>query len=173
MNTTKGHVEEETKDLSAWTVRVEVGQALGMRDSLSKRAVENSADILLANADMVFGMDHLRSALYHAERAISEGTNSSDSLVMETMLYASGERQLSAAIKKMSVGNDTTEIVIAVLRGEIGPLSGWEKLPDSITAPSGDRLKRFGVTDLELQTCACSPVELVLEKVMAVDILKK
>jgi KEOPS complex subunit Cgi121 len=123
---------------------------------------------------MIFGMDHLRSALYHAERAIEDGTNASDSLAMETLLYASGERQLSTAIKKMSVNDQTEELVVAKLAG--GPLEldeTWREL-DHTADLTADRLLRFGVTETELSTIGGrSPLELVLERVAAVDILKK
>jgi tRNA threonylcarbamoyladenosine modification (KEOPS) complex Cgi121 subunit len=93
---------------------------------------------------------------------------------METLLYASGERQLSAAIKKMSVSDQTEELVVAQLSGgPLEPLEAWRELGDT-TDLTADRLLRFGVTKTELSTIGeRSPLDLVLEKVAAVDILKK
>jgi KEOPS complex subunit Cgi121 len=167
-------VEESTKLLRAWTIRTERGRAKTLMDKILAGKGFTSTHVLVARADMIFGMDHLRSALYHAERAIEDGTNSSESLAMETLLYASGERQLSTAIKKMSVGDQTEELVVAQLAG--GPLEPdetWRELDDA-TGLTSDRLMRFGVTKEELLTIGeRSPLELVLERVAAVDIMKK
>lgn len=166
-------VEEATNSLRAWTVKVKLGQARPLLERMSKRGEGEAPDVLIANADMVFGKDHIRSALYHAKKAMVEGTNSSDSLAMETLLYASGERQLSTAIRKMSVGNETTEIIVAVLQGRVDPMEGWSELPDSPAQSSRERLKRFGITEDELSTHQGRLEELVLERVAAVDVLKK
>jgi KEOPS complex subunit Cgi121 len=170
---TEVSVEEATKSLRAWIVKVEPGQARPLLERMSGGARGEAPDILVAKADMVFGMYHLRSALYHAKKAMADATNASDSLAMETMLYASGERQLSTAIKKMSVGNETTEVIIVVLQGHLDPAEGWVELHDVIEQPSTARLKMFGITEEELHTFEGRPEELVLERVAAVDVLKK
>ncbi len=167
-------MESTTKALRAWTVPTGRGEAKTSMDRILAGRDLTDTQVLVARADMIFGMDHLRSALYHAERAIEDGTNSSDSLAMETLLYASAERQLSAAIKKMSVTDETEELVVARLAG--GPLEPdrtWREL-DEKTDLTADRLMRFGVTQTELSTIGeRSPLELVLERVAAVDILKR
>jgi len=167
-------MENSTKLLRAWTIRTERGRAKTLMAKILAGKDLTNTQVLVARADMIFGMDHLRTALYHAERAIEEGTNSSDSLAMETLLYASAERQLSTAIRKMSVSDQTEVLVVAQLAG--GPLEpdeAWQELDDT-TGLTADRLLRFGVTKTELSTIGeRSPLELVLERVAAVDILKK
>jgi KEOPS complex subunit Cgi121 len=173
MKLMEGSIEEATKDLRAWTVRVEPSEARPLLERMSSLADGETRDVLVAKADMVFGVDHLRSALYHAKKAIAEGTNASDTLPMETLLYASGERQINNAIKKMSVRDETTEIIVAVLRGRVNPEEGWVELPDVLAQSSVDRLNRFGITTEELRTFAGPLEELVLERVAAVDVLKR
>jgi len=143
--------------------------------SVLQRAMQSDAEILVLDGDMVFGADHLRSALHHAQRAIDEGRNSSRSLTMETLLYASGERQLGAAIEKMSVGEHAKSVVIALLRGERFDIGeGWRKLEPRQMEMDRDRLRRYGFSDAELSTVAPeSSAELVLERVAFVDILKR
>lgn len=167
-------MENSTKLLRAWTIRTERGMAKTLMDKILAGKDLTNTQVLVVRADMIFGMDHLRTALYHAERAIEDGTNSSDSLSMETLLYASAERQLSAAIKKMSVSDQTEELVVAQLAGgSLEPDETWRELDDT-TDLTADRLLRFGVTKTELSTIGVrSPLELVLERVAAVDILKK
>src|SRR5437867_8774842 len=52
----------------------------------------------LLDADAVLGRDHLASAFDHARRAFDQGRNSTASIEVEFLLYASGERQISKAI---------------------------------------------------------------------------
>lgn len=166
-------VEEATRDLSVWAVRLERGSARQFLELVTAKAADEGTDFLVVEADMVFGEDHLRSALYHAKRALSDGRNVSGSLAMETLLYASGERQLSAAIRKMSVTDETTEVVVARLQGGAQGEAGWERMPDAPREPSHERLVRFGITARELSTMEGHPADLVLERVAAVDVLKK
>jgi KEOPS complex subunit Cgi121 len=144
-------------------------------ESIVRKAREKGSEVLVLDGRMVFGSDHLAAALYHAARAIEEGSNASDSLLMETMLYASGERQLSAATKKMGVTPDCTELVVAKLDdGDFLPDPSWKGLSASRAETDSEALLRFGISDAEISTLAGrSPVELVLEKVAAEDILKR
>jgi KEOPS complex subunit Cgi121 len=168
-------VVEATKDLKAWVVKVDRGHAPAFMERMLNPAVRSSAQILVMRSDMVFGLDHVRSALFHAKTAIDGRRNSSDSLSMESLLYASGERQLSSAVKKMSVDETTEEVVVARLSGgDLEVDSSWQILYDTPQDVSIDRLKRFGITQQELDTIGKSdPKDLVLERVAAVDIIKK
>jgi len=168
-------VDQATRELMVWTTKVIKGEAsLFLHDQVEPRK-ERKTQVLVTKADMIFGVDHLRTALYHAKKAIAEGRNASDSLALETLLYASGERQLSSALKKMTVDDDTEEIVIAKLsEGAFKPQESWKTFPDKVEDPSRDRLLRFGLTEKELATLGDRhPIELVMEKVAAVDVLKK
>jgi tRNA threonylcarbamoyladenosine modification (KEOPS) complex Cgi121 subunit len=158
-----------------WTARVAKGKApLFLHEQVEPRK-ERKTQVLVTKAEMIFGVDHLRTALYHAKKAVAEGRNASDSLALETLLYASGERQLSSALKKMTVDDDTEEIVVAKLsEGAFKPHESWQPFPDKIESPSRDRLLRFGLAEKELATLGNRhPIELVMEKVAAVDVLKK
>jgi KEOPS complex subunit Cgi121 len=169
------NVENAAKYLKAWVVKVGLGRAPAFLERTVNPVVNTGAHILVMRSDMVFGLDHIRSALYHAKKAIDERRNSSDSLSMETLLYASGEKQLSSAIKKMSVDLTTEEVVVARLSGgDLEVDSSWRILDDKPRDVSVDRLKRFGITQQELDTIGKSdPKDLVLERVAAVDIIKK
>ena len=131
--------------------------------------------MLVVKGELVFGSDHMRSALYHARKAIEKGRNSSDSIAMETLLYSSGERQLSSAIRKMSVDGETESVAVVLLSGPgLKPGGDWEEIPRTPPAVDMARLKKFGISDRELETVSRDrAVELVMERVAAVDILKK
>src|SRR5512138_3554925 len=67
---------------------------------------------LLVDSDMVCGKDHMLSAAHHAIRAFERGDNTSDSLPVETLLYSSGERQISKAMKKMGIKSGSNKIAM-------------------------------------------------------------
>lgn len=160
--------------VDAWETCVPKGHASARVDEVLGRARSAGAEVLLLDGDMVFGADHIRSALMHAKKATDEGRNSSDSMAMETLLYASGERQLSSAIRKMSAGDATDRLVLAVLRGAFEPGEGWSRLPDRQTRVDRTMLLRFGVSEAEMATVDEGMLaDLVLERVAAVDVIKR
>lgn len=164
----------EVERVKAWSRKVPQGEAKALMDSLMAEVSSSGSEGIVLDGDMVFGSDHLSSALAHAAKASDEGRNASDSLAMETILYASGERQLSSAIKKMSVSQSTEEVVLAVLKGPYRPGEGWTELPEVDRVPDKRRLARFGVTEREMSTVDPDRLcELVLERVAAVDVIKK
>ncbi len=159
----------------AWIVRVRPGSASELKDRLLRLAEASGTDLLVLRAEMTFGPDHITSALYHAKKAFDEKRNSSDSLAMETLLYASGERQLSSAIDKMGVGDDSEEVVVVrLVDGGFSPEEGWKPLAQWDTETVEERFLRFGISREELGTVRRERwAELVLEKVAAVDIIKR
>jgi KEOPS complex subunit Cgi121 len=164
-----------TWPIRAWVVDVKRGEAPVVMRKVLDAASAAGVDVLVSRRDMVFGRDHVASAVEHASRAIREGRNASESLPMETLLYLSGERQLSSAIGKMAVGEDTTLMVVAQLSpGPSLAERSWTELPrlDSSIEPS--RLKGFGVSEKELGTVGPGrEAELVLERVASVDVTKR
>lgn len=161
--------------LKAWSVKVQPGRGPETMEGIVQGARAAGTEVLVLDGSMVFGKDHLAAAMYHAARAIEEGTNASDSLLMETILYASGERQLGSATRKMGVSNDSSELVVAQLvDGGFVHDPSWIELPAMRAPADRAQLVRFGISETELSTLGeRSPAELVLEKVAAVDILKR
>ena len=76
-------------------------------DSFLKKIItlSNRYDMVIqvVNADFVYGKDHLFSAVEHAMRSFKNQMNSLNSLSLEILLYASGERQIQKAIEKIGV----------------------------------------------------------------------
>lgn len=168
-------VDLETRDLRVWLVKVPEGGAQEFRERLVEDASRAEGEVLVLRADLVFGYDHLRSALYHAKRAIRDGRNSSESLAMETLLYASGERQLSTAIDKMSADASSVEVVVAQLMGSKAVSDpSWEPMDRMKAEWKPEELARFGISRVEIATVGPErALDLVLEKVASVDVLKK
>lgn len=139
------------------------------------------------DATVVYGKEHLISAIIHAQRAFEQRSNATNSLALEILLYAAGERQIQKAIKKIGVKKGKQQIAFIVTNemtrkknkpideAVIQKLLEMFHLTSNEKVLKGDRntLKRFGVTDQELSTIPKSHYgDLILEKVALVDIIK-
>jgi KEOPS complex subunit Cgi121 len=149
-------------------------------DQLSK---QNNVIIQIVNADVIFGKDHIVSAYYHTNRCFENNTNSLDDKSLEFLLYLSGERQISKAIKKVGITNqvNTFAIIIIPLQKENDCESILAHIvsqfnfvkDDAILAGDKTTLKRFGISEKEISTVPEENyADIILEKVALVDIIK-
>ena len=139
--------------------------------------------IQVINADFVYGKDHLFSAVEHTIRSFKNQMNSLNSLSLEMLLYASGERQIQKAIEKIGIKNGNRKIAFIfikennrkILDDEVEHVLSSLNLErdDKVLEGGVDTLKRFGITEDELSTIPESKYgDLLLEKVALVDIIK-
>jgi len=139
------------------------------------------------DAAVVFGKDHLISATKHAQRAFERRTNTTNSLALEILLYAAGERQIQKAITKMGVKKGKQMIAFVLVdklkrkpdkktyEAIVNKLLQMFHLTSDDKVLEGDRdtLKKFGITNKELHTLPQSKYrDLILEKVALVDVIK-
>jgi len=149
-------------------------------------AQNHSIIIQVFNADMIYGKNHIISSVEHAKRAMNSKTNTTNSLGMEILLYASGERQLKLAIPKMGVKKGQSNIafvflsfnkkikvkMIDHLSDEILKLLSFYR-NDAILDGNKSVLKRFGIDETEISTVSKDKYgDLILEKIAMVDIIK-
>lgn len=146
-------------------------------DNFSKN---NKIIIQVFNADIIYGYNHLISAFEHAKRSYERNKNTTNSLGMEILLYASGERQLKTAIPKIGIKNGKSNIAFLFINSKISNQL-INQLLENLSLTRNDEvlngdiktLKKFGITDLELETINEEKFEnLVLEKIALVDIIK-
>lgn len=150
--------------------------------SLSK---EYKIVIQVIDADIVYGKNHLISASQHAVRAFEQKKNSTNSLAIEILLYASGERQIQRAIQKVGIkkGNVNIALVFVDDFQENGKMSDnivskiLEVLSlireDKVLEGDIETLRKFGITQQELMTVPKDKHKnLILEKVAMVDVIK-
>lgn len=138
---------------------------------------ERGIIVQLMDADMVYGKDHLISAVEHASRAFEEGRNSSSSLSMEILLYASGKKQIKNAIQFSGIKERKS--AIAVIAGKKISKDVVKELmhrlnverDDSVIQKKEKTLNKFGFS-LEEIGATNKPEDLILEKVAMVDIMK-
>jgi len=146
-------------------------------------ATKNNIIIQVFNADLIYGKEHIISAVEHSRRAIERKTNTTKSLEKEILLYSSGERQLKLAIPKMGVKegvgniafvfvNDRKRKILDNLTNELLELVELKR-DDKVLEGSKDTLKKFGISEEEIKTVTEEKFGyIILEKVAMVDIIK-
>ena len=149
-------------------------------------AQEHRVIIQLFDADVIYGKNHLISAVEHAVRAFKRKANTTNSLVMEILLYASGERQLKLAISKMGIKTGKVNVAFVLIddikdaKGKISNQLTDEllklvslKRDDKVLDGNEDTLRKFGISENEINTVTKAKYgDLILEKVAMVDIIK-
>jgi len=136
--------------------------------------------IQVFNADLIYGKNHLISATEHAFRAMKQKTNTTNSLAMEILLYASGERQLKLAIPKMGIKKGNNNIAFVFTNSNISDRIVNDVLKqldlerdDKVLEGDVNTLKKFGISKKEIETLREDKYgHLILEKVALVDIIK-
>jgi tRNA threonylcarbamoyladenosine modification (KEOPS) complex Cgi121 subunit len=81
----------------------------------NRKAGQQKVWIQFFNADLIATAEHLYFAVLNALSAFKGGTNLSKSLAMETMLYASSQRQIQKAIQAVGLKPDTSEVAVVVI----------------------------------------------------------
>jgi KEOPS complex subunit Cgi121 len=149
---------------------------------IRKFSGENNLIIQIFNADLIYGKNHLVSSVKHAKRAFNTNKNVTNSIEMEILLYASGERQIKLAISKMGVkiGNSKVAFVVLKDKGQIENITinklmkllGFSR-EDKVLEGNKDKIVNFGITEQEINTITESKYgDLILEKVAMVDVIK-
>jgi len=116
------------------------------------------------NARLIAGTEHLHFAALNALNAFQSKVNISSNLAMETLLYASAQRQIKEAVRLMGIKPNTSRVAVlvlvetrekasAVLKAISKQLEG--RRDDSVMDLRDDKmadLKRlFKISDLELE----------------------
>jgi tRNA threonylcarbamoyladenosine modification (KEOPS) complex Cgi121 subunit len=134
-----------------------------------RRNARQDLDLQFFDADLIATRDHLQFAVLNALQAFGNGTNISKSLAVETMLFASAQRQIQKAIDRCGIKPQTTRMAATVigekpseirtLLGEISVCVGSE--PDeSVLELSDDKRRRIK----EIFQVKGEEIEAVMEK---------
>jgi len=75
----------------------------------------NGVCVQFFDASFIAGWEHLRFAALNALNAFKAKVNISSSLAMETLLYASAQRQIKEAVRLMGIKPDTDLVAVLVL----------------------------------------------------------
>jgi KEOPS complex subunit Cgi121 len=105
------------------------------------RGVSANLDVQVIDLDRVAGRKHLYLAALNAVCAFERRTNISKTVAVEFLLYLSGQKQISDAIKIMGLDEKTKEVaVIAIGENEESIRRFVERLPSITNAMSDDAL---------------------------------
>lgn len=146
-------------------------QVIGMRgDAGFEALVEHfrslGGDAVLLEPEMVAGRDHLMAAALHAERAFAEGTNRSNSLPTEIILYAAWDRQIGRAMERMRPKGDGYAAVLIDVGDPMLDAVGMVR-DDSLLDPTPERVEALGLGDPFL-----SPCDQAVERVALLELQK-
>jgi len=75
----------------------------------------NSICVQFFDASLTAGSEHLRFAALNALNAFENKINISSSLAMETLLYASAQRQIKEAVRLLGIKPSTSRVAVLVL----------------------------------------------------------
>ncbi len=153
-----------------------VGSVDAFMVRLREEASGLNLEVQAFDARMIFGEDHLRTAVEHAERAFARGTNVAKDRMMEILLYASGERQISTALEKVGLKEDGEGVALVIAgEGDVNALLrslGLDR-DDRLLNGKEELLPAFGISEAEIGTVPRDRVfDLVLERVALVDLMK-
>jgi len=123
--------------------------------------------IQVLDASFVAGEKHLLFTVLNALNAFEQGHNISESLEVEVLLYASGQRQIRKAIERLGLKPATSEIAVVVITATKDAVKGIEakvagivpgKREDNVLRLQEGKAKRlmeaFDITDTELEVAS-------------------
>jgi len=150
----------------------------------NRKENRRNVDLQFFNAELIATQDHLYFAILNALQAFKNKINISKTIAMETMLYASAQRQIQKAIQRCGIKPETTSMAVVIIGEDSSQI---EKVLNSVSAYVGvnpddkvleisqDKDKRivetFDISEKEIQTITKNEnrkealVNLVIERV--------
>lgn len=116
------------------------------------------------DAENVASSEHLFFAALNAIQAFENNTNISNNLAVETILYASAQRQIKKAVKMLGIKQDSSDIAVLIITEKPNEKNECLKLIENIVSGQRDDSvlelndkkfskirKLFEISDLELE----------------------
>lgn len=82
---------------------------------IKRLAKEKGVILQLVDANKVTGKEHLELASYHAKKAFQQNSQISNSIEIETLLYATGQRQIDKALTLIGITPKTKNVAVVAL----------------------------------------------------------
>ena len=131
-------------------------------DGIRKKTKEVSVQFF--NANLIAGPEHLYFATLNALKAFESNLNISNSLAVETLLYASAQRQIKKAVELLGIKAESSKVAVLVIAETEAKaretLESISKLipglcDDNVIELSDEKFEiireLFGISDLELE----------------------
>jgi KEOPS complex subunit Cgi121 len=129
----------------------------------ANRKQTQSCEIQFFDADLIATFEHLYFAAVNALTAFKTQTNISKSLAMETMLYASAQRQIQKAIQQIGIKPESQNMAVLIIGDDAEQVKSASKLiTETIGTPCDEAVlamtptkigkikKVFDISDREL-----------------------
>ena len=148
----------------------------GFLNKIKKISKGKNITIQALDADKLAGEEHIRFAVEKAMNSFKTGANIANDLAKEIMLYASGTRQISKAMR-LGVHKGENNIVLVAV-GEKTDLFAFDEIKPKPVLEYNESKKEavmeiFNITDEEIEAVGEEKIpELVLERVALVDVIK-
>jgi KEOPS complex subunit Cgi121 len=143
---------------------VEVNETEVFLQAVSKDKPEG-VEVQFFDADLVASWQHLYFAVLNALTAFRNKENLSKSVAMETMLYASGRRQIQKATQLLGIKPTSRTMAVLIVGGKAEVVQKMlakvsrridGQLDDSVLELSGKKMERikraFDISEAELET---------------------
>jgi KEOPS complex subunit Cgi121 len=154
------------------------GPAAFLRDLRAVAAAHNT-HIICFNADLIAGRVHAATAVARAVRAFEEGITISNTLEMESLLFAAGSRQCNIAAS-LGIHDGENQLYICCFPARVDVWTALEPMVyfvqenwDTIDAGKRERLmEKFAISPEEIATAGGNGriVDLVLERVALLQV---
>jgi tRNA threonylcarbamoyladenosine modification (KEOPS) complex Cgi121 subunit len=116
----------------------------------SRKKAQLNVELQFFDAGLIATHRHLYFAVINALQAFRNNTNLSRSLAVETMLYASAQRQIQRAIQLCGIKPQTTNIAVTIIGEKTVEIRNQLKeIAISVGAESNDTV--LGMTTLKLE----------------------
>ena len=90
------------------------------------------------DAENVAGSQHLFFAALNAIQAFEKNTNISNNLAVETILYASAQRQIKKAVKMLGIKKDSSDLAVLVITENLNETNKCLKLVENTISGKRD-----------------------------------
>ena len=129
----------------------------------NRKENQEAVEVQFFDADLIAEQDHLYFAIVNALQAFHNKTNISKSLAMETMLYASAQRQIQKAIQRSGIKPETKNMATIIIAENPNQIKNMQKAINTCVDLEPDEkvlemskfkeqkiAKTFQITDLEV-----------------------
>jgi len=129
------------------------------------KKIAGDACVQFFDADSIAGFDHLRFAVINALTAFKNKLAISNSVAMETLLYASARHQIKDSLERLGINSKSSRVAVLILTETLEQastiLNSVSKLlqgkrDDSVIEFTDEKIGRierfFGISQLEIET---------------------
>ncbi|MFX0211060.1 MAG: KEOPS complex subunit Cgi121 [Candidatus Hodarchaeota archaeon] len=153
---------------------------------INRLAKEKGVILQLVDADRVTGKIHLELASYHAKKAFQQNSQISNSIEIETLLYATGLRQIDKALKLIGITPKTKNVAVVILLSPTNSSNLSELFQEITSLLKGNQsnmvfnltsekekalIQLFDITSEELKTGSFE--DLIIERIGMLELTKR